>query len=49
MGCVSGHEGKDSPVEITQLRWNEAARTLNHSGAKAWTQGDAQIVEIVSR
>jgi len=41
------YEKGDSPV--THLHWDEAARQLKHSGSPAWTETDAQIVELVGR
>ena len=46
-GSTYAYEG--GKYETTQLQWNEAAHSLKHSGARAWTQGDAQIVEIVGQ
>lgn len=35
--------------KITQLRWNDAAGRLTHSGPAAWTQSDTSVVKIVGR
>ena len=32
---------------ITNLHWDDAARKLTHEGASAWTEPDANIVEVV--
>jgi len=32
---------------ITHLHWMDAAKKLTHDGAPAWTEPDAQIVEVV--
>ncbi len=34
--------------EITNLDWNDASGKLTHTGAAAWSQSDARIVEIVA-
>ncbi len=33
--------------EITHLHWDDAAKTLRHTGAQAWTGPDAELIEIV--
>ena len=35
--------------DITELQWNDASRSLTHTGAKAWTATDRQIIEIVGQ
>ncbi len=35
--------------KTTRLRWDDAAQKLSHEGAKAWTEPDANVVEIASR
>ena len=35
--------------EITELHWDDAAGKLTHTGARAWTEPDSRIVEIVGR
>jgi alpha-D-xyloside xylohydrolase len=34
---------------ITELRWNDAASKLTHTGAGAWTEPDSAIVEVIAR
>jgi alpha-D-xyloside xylohydrolase len=31
---------------VTHLRWDDAAKKLTHEGAAAWTNADAEIVEV---
>lgn len=33
---------------ITQLHWNDSAKKLTHTGAKAWTGTDAGVIEIAA-
>ena len=35
--------------KVTQLRWNDAAGRLTHSGPAAWTESDTSVVKIVGR
>jgi alpha-D-xyloside xylohydrolase len=34
---------------VTRLHWNDAAQQLTHQGAKAWTEPDSEIVDVVGR
>jgi alpha-D-xyloside xylohydrolase len=33
--------------QLTKLQWDEAARKLSHTGASAWSEPDAQVVEVI--
>jgi alpha-D-xyloside xylohydrolase len=33
--------------KLTHLHWDDAAKKLSHTGARAWTRPDAQVVEII--
>jgi alpha-D-xyloside xylohydrolase len=33
--------------QITELRWDEAAHKLTHTGATAWSAPDSSIVEVI--
>ncbi|MBT9333298.1 TIM-barrel domain-containing protein [Paracidobacterium acidisoli] len=35
--------------EITHLHWDDASRSLTHTGAEAWTVPDSEIIEIKGR
>ncbi len=32
---------------ITNLRWDERAKTLTHSGAPAWTMPDRDLIQVI--
>jgi alpha-glucosidase (family GH31 glycosyl hydrolase) len=32
---------------ITRLHWDEGRRRFSHTGAKAWTDSDAAVVEVI--
>lgn len=44
-GTTYAYEKKK--YEITNLDWNDAGGKLTHTGAAAWNESDAQIVEVV--
>ncbi|HYM09025.1 MAG TPA: DUF5110 domain-containing protein [Terriglobales bacterium] len=46
-GTTYAYEHGDS--RLTRLHWNDAAHTLEHQGAPAWTAPDSEIVEVVGR
>jgi len=34
---------------ITELRWDNAAKKLTHTGAEAWSGGDGSVVEVIRK
>jgi alpha-D-xyloside xylohydrolase len=32
---------------ITHLHWDDASQSLEHTGARAWTQPDPAMLEVV--
>jgi len=34
-------------AQITHLHWNDAAQQLTHTGAKAWSGPDSQVISVV--
>lgn len=46
-GQTYGYEKGES--RITHLHWNDSARKLERNGAAAWTEPDADIVEVVNQ
>jgi alpha-D-xyloside xylohydrolase len=36
-------------MKLTELHWDDAAGTLQHTGAKAWTAPDKDVVEVIGR
>jgi alpha-D-xyloside xylohydrolase len=35
--------------KTTRLLWDDATQKLSHQGAAAWTEPDANVVEVASR
>jgi alpha-glucosidase (family GH31 glycosyl hydrolase) len=33
--------------QLTKLHWDDAAHKLSHTGAAAWSEPDAQVVEVI--
>jgi YD repeat-containing protein len=46
-GKTYAYENGDA--SITRLHWDDAAKRLSHEGARAWSEPDADMVEVVGR
>ena len=41
------YDYEKSGGRVTALHWDDAAKKLSHSGAKAWNEPDEKVVEVV--
>ena len=46
-GHTYGYEHGE--MRLTELRWDDAARKLTHTGTQAWSVPDTSIVEVIGR
>ena len=46
-GKTYAYEGGSN--KITRLHWDEAAQKLTQLGARAWTEPDTNVVEVIGR